>query len=75
MTVKGQTGAWYATFADGRAVTYRPAGAASILTPNDMATVEVKSDDIEKINKDKNLKFKLYQGIENGNINPIQGFF
>lgn len=59
MTVNGQTGAWHATFANGSVVTYSPAGAAGIRTPSDMATVEVKSDDIDKINSRKNLKLKF----------------
>ncbi len=53
LTVNGQTGAWYATFANESVVTYSPAGAAGIRTPSDMATVEIKSYDIDKIKTEK----------------------
>ncbi|WP_139064275.1 hypothetical protein [Komagataeibacter rhaeticus] len=58
LTVKNQTGGWAAIFADGMAVTYRPAGAASFRTKKDMATVEINTDSIRNI-KGGNLKFKF----------------
>ncbi|MDT8870791.1 hypothetical protein RAA17_05625 [Komagataeibacter rhaeticus] len=57
--IKGTIGAWYATFSNGMAITYRPAGAASSRTPTTMATVEIKSNSIELLNNNKNLKLKF----------------
>ncbi|WP_218831267.1 hypothetical protein, partial [Acetobacter fabarum] len=56
--VKGYIG-WYATFSDGTAVTYRPAGAASFRTSDSMATVEIKRDSINSLNGTNVLKLKF----------------
>mgnify|MGYP003365175303 CR=1 FL=1 len=58
LTIKGHTGGWYATFSDGRAVTYRPAGASSSRTPVDMATVQVNNTEIDYL-LGKPIKFKF----------------
>ena len=56
--VNGLSG-WYATFTDGTAVTYRPVGAASFRTPNNMATVEINTGNINTLNSGRVLKLKF----------------
>ncbi|MFT8862175.1 MAG: hypothetical protein ABF916_04185 [Acetobacter fabarum] len=56
--VKGYIG-WYATFSDGTAVTYRPAGAASFRTSDGIATVEINTKNIKILNYNSVLKLKF----------------
>ncbi|WP_141299459.1 hypothetical protein [Komagataeibacter diospyri] len=57
--IKGKAGSWVATFADGTIVTYRPAGAASIRTPSDMATVQINNKIFTALYRNKVIKFKF----------------
>jgi filamentous hemagglutinin len=58
LNVKGRPG-WVAKFADGTAISYRSAGAASFRTPDGMATVEIKTENIKTLNYKKPLKLKF----------------
>lgn len=52
-------GSWAATMPDGTAITYRPAGQASLLTDSGTATVEINNPSVKSINNGKVAKFKF----------------